>query len=60
MFSKIGGTVSLPPEWAEYRLCRMLHKLPHELDEMEEDQFRLFLEFANIEIEAGRIRSDDK
>lgn len=47
--------MSPPPEWTEYRLCRLLHCLPEDLDRMEERTLRLFIEFAGLEGERARI-----
>jgi len=47
--------VSPPPEWTEYRLCRLLHCLPEDLDRMDEDTLRRFVAFANLEAERGTM-----
>jgi hypothetical protein len=55
LFSRIGGTVPVPDEFLEYRMCRAFNCLPHQLDELDEDTFALFREFVRIEMEAANI-----
>jgi len=40
---------TIPDEYAEFCLCRMFHKLPHEFDEMPNNVVQLWRKFISLE-----------
>lgn len=58
LLSTIGGDFEVPPEWSEYRFCREFGVLPHQLDDMPEETYRLYTEFMRLEERSGRMRGE--
>jgi hypothetical protein len=46
----------VPKEYIDFQLCRELHCLPKDLDEMDEVTYRLLLGFLRAEGNAAKIK----
>ena len=47
----------MPEEYDQFQMCQMFGCLPHQLEELDEATYRLYLGFVQVERAAGRLKS---